>query len=118
GEHSQAYTVSLERISAPSHDFSRLRAQLGDGALTATIVVGAVNHAMLDLGLPAWRDLLDGGDLPARANQGLARWESLRPHDLGTKSLLTALSELGGVMNLERHSAAVDGDYLVVEVAG
>jgi hypothetical protein len=118
GDDFDFFDVKLEAASVPSHDFGRLRAQLGGGPLTATIVVGVVNHFMLDLGLPAWRDLLAGGDLVGRANEGLARWDEMRPHDLGTRSLLTALSELGGVMSLERHSATVDGDYLVVEVEG
>jgi hypothetical protein len=118
GDHYAFFDVGLRRIAAPSHDFRRLRAQLGDGPLQVTILVGAVNHAMLDLGLGAWRELLTGDDLLEKANEALARWNAAKPHDTGTRSFLTVLSELGGVMSVDRHLAAVEGDYLVVTVDG
>ena len=71
------YDVQLERISAPNHDFSRLRRELSQGQrLTATVVVGVVDHAVLDLALPTWRDANRQrqryGPLAARAQAAMA----------------------------------------------
>jgi hypothetical protein len=121
GDHYQYYDVKLERTSAPSRDFSRLRAQLGEGPLQATILVGVTNHGMLDVGLESWRERLGngkGGELKTRAAAALARWQRDSPHDNGTRSFLTALGELGRVVDVDQHTATMDGEFLVVEVNG
>ncbi len=117
------FDVSLQRISAASRDFSLLRKQLAatTGELTATIVVGVVDHSATELGLERWRDLIGSDDhasLSERATATLDRWRTSRPKESGTGSFLTALTELRGVMNIDRHSSAVDDGYLMVEVHG
>jgi hypothetical protein len=115
------FDVKLDRVADASRDVSRLRAQLGQGELTATIMVGAVDHGVKDLDPARWRALLgesSAGELPARATSALVDWDARPPHEPGTRSYLGLLEELRGVMNIDRHTAAVDDGYLVTEVRG
>jgi hypothetical protein len=118
GDHYHYFDVQLERVSAASHDFSRLRALLGDAPLSATILVGVTNHGMTDLKLALWRDRLEGGDITARATQALQEWSSQHPRDAGTANFLAALADLRAVVEVERHRTFLDGEYLVSEVEG
>jgi hypothetical protein len=117
------FDVKLERISAASHDFSRLRKQLDatPGPLSATILVGVVDHKVIDLRLPAWQKLLgedDHGSLPSRADGARIQWKQSPPREPGTASFLGVLSELRNVMDIERHQSRVDDGYLMVEANG
>jgi hypothetical protein len=114
------FDVSFKRISAANRDFARLRQELlqKKTPITATIVVGAVDHAVTDLDLESWRKMLDGGELLERANAALKAWPESKSRERGTRSFLTALAELDGVMTVDKHSVAVDQGYLVVEADG
>jgi hypothetical protein len=117
------FDVKLERVAAATGDFGRLRRQLGEGGgpLTATVVVGAVSHAVTDLELPRWQALLgDGGTgaLPARAAEALAGWRAAGAKDSGTGEYLALLEKLGSVMAVDRHATSVEGGNLLTEVTG
>jgi hypothetical protein len=116
------HDLKLERTRAASHDFSRLRTQLGTGPLTATVLVGAVDHAVTSLELPRWQALLGEGQgeaLAARTASARKAWEGGPPRESGTGAYLDLLGELaGGLMKVERHAARVEDGYLVTEVSG
>jgi hypothetical protein len=115
------FDVKLERVAAASHDFQRLRGQLGQGPLTATVLVGVTDHAVTDPQLSRWRAHLDGGGgapLPDRAAAALEAWTTQPAREGGTGSYLRLLEELRAVMSVERHASAIDDGYLLTEVEG
>jgi hypothetical protein len=114
------FDVSFQRLSAGTGALGGLRAQLA-GPLTATIVIGAVDHAVAALELPRFRSLLGAsaqGELPARATTALEAWSEAPPHEPGTRAYLEVLEELRQVMNVERHAATIEEGALVTEVSG
>jgi len=118
GDHHAEVEVALERVGAATHDFGALRSQLGRGLLRATVVVGAVDHATVDLLPDWWKDQLGdgaGAALQARAAQASKRAAQLEG---GTRGLLSVIDELPRVMDIERHRSLVEEGSLVVEVTG
>src|SRR5213075_3187820 len=80
-----------------------------------------VDHAVLDLALPRYRDLLaEGGPgaLPARTAAARASWQSAGPHEPGTRHFLELLQALPEAMTIERHTTRIADEHLVLEVSG
>jgi hypothetical protein len=116
GDHYNKFQVALERVSSASHDFGRLKKQLGSAPLTATILIGVVDHSVTDLKLPEWRALLgDSGDLTSRAASAL---EQPPTKERGTRSFVDALKEIRALMTVEKFATKIDDGYLVVELNG
>ena len=121
GDHYDFFDVKLSRAGAPTQDFSKLRAQLASGPLTATILVGVTDHTVTDPQLATWRTLLgdaSDGELPVRASSALVAWARGKQMESGTRSFLKVLEELSSVMRIARHKSTLDDGYLLVEVNG
>jgi hypothetical protein len=118
GDHYHFFPVKLERIAVASHDFSRLRSQLGDAPLSATILMGVTDHTVLDPRLSNWLELIGSaadGTLSDRAGAALKEHP---PKDSGTQSFLMVLAEAKNQIDLERHTTTIDGEHLMVELHG
>jgi hypothetical protein len=118
GDHFHTFRVAFERFAAPAGDLLRLRGQLATGTITATVVIGATNHAVTDLELDSYRDQLgDGGpgELPMRALKIVDR-SPIR--EGGTRSFLGVLADLDSTMSVSHHRSIVENGYLLVEVEG
>ena len=115
------YRIALQPIAQPSLDFSQLRRELDRaGPLTATVLIGVLDHPVVDLQLAEWQTQLgDGhGTLSARAAAARRQWERTGPHERGTGMFLRTLDELRQVMTVDDHTSTVDDGYLRVEVRG
>jgi hypothetical protein len=121
GQDYDFFDVKLERTAAASHDFGRLRSQLAGKPLTATVLVGAVDHAVTDLALPRFRALLAEGGPGALATHAVAAqeaWAAAPPREPGTRAYLALLAELREVMTIERHTTTIVDEHLLTEVHG
>jgi hypothetical protein len=121
GDQYDFFELALERSGASERDLSRLRSQLGQGLITATIIVGAVDHKALDLQPGFWEGLLGqagDGSLPERARLARRRWERAPVREIGTRNFLELLDELRRVVKVTSHQTRSDGEALLVEVRG
>ncbi len=111
--------VAFAPLHQPTLDFSSLRAQLGEGPITATVLVGVTDHRVVDPKLDRWRARLGAAHssvLAARAKAAL----DAAPASIegGTRSFLELLAALGEVMRIEGHTSRLEDGYLTVEVNG
>ncbi len=110
-----ARTLKMERLASPSSDFSEVRRGLeGDGPLGVTVIIGALDHSYTDLGPATLADALGAGrPLGERVAAALDG-----ERERGTRFFLSMLRDLGLVMEVGAHEAAVAGDALRVTVSG
>lgn len=118
------HEVSLQPLPAPTAAFPRLRrallavppGQREAAPVTATVLIGVLDHQWKDLGYPALRDEIGAGeDLSRRAREVLAR-PIVR--ERGTEKLVLLLRDLREVMDVARFDTSVERGYLRVEVSG
>jgi hypothetical protein len=118
------FAVALEHTGRANHDFSRLRRELSatpEAPLRATILVGAVDHSVTDLGLAGWQKLIgDGlaGALNQRTTAARKQWAEHPPRERGTAAFLELLAQLAEVLAIDGHSSTLEDGNLLVEVRG
>jgi hypothetical protein len=121
GDQYDFYDLTLEPLGTPTRDLSRLRAQLSGERLTATVIVGAVDHKALDLAAGYWQTQLGSArdaSLPDRARAALRRFERAPVREAGTRNFLQVLDQLRTVMKISGHETRTDEDSLLVEARG
>ncbi|HEY3352195.1 MAG TPA: hypothetical protein VGQ83_03035 [Polyangia bacterium] len=112
------FRVGLARVGAASADFGLLRRQLaGGGPITATVLLGVLDHSLRTLPAAALGAAIGaGGDgLAQRAAAAQQRPFGREP---GTFKLLQLLADLGAVARPGAFSARVEDGLLRVDVAG
>ncbi|MEW5848951.1 MAG: hypothetical protein AB2A00_09055 [Myxococcota bacterium] len=112
------HEVALHRIAEPTLDFSDLHRswRAESETLRGTVLFGVLDQSWPDLELPVLRDeLSDGAPLADRVTAALAKDKT---RERAARQMLHMLRDLPDVMTVSAHRAAVEGEYLRVEVEG